>query len=54
MNNMLNIIVALLVVGWLIGYVGFGAMVGSLIHILLVLAIIGLVYRLISGRKGPL
>lgn len=54
MNNMLNIIVVLLVVGWLIGYVGFGAMVGSLLYILLILAIIGLVYRLFSGLKDPL
>ncbi|MCC7503517.1 MAG: lmo0937 family membrane protein [Flavobacteriales bacterium] len=54
MNNLLNIIIVLLVVGWLIGYIGFGAMVGSLIHVLLVLALIGLVYRLFSGRKGPL
>ena len=52
MNNLINIIIVLLVVGWLIGYIGFGAMVGSLIHILLVLALIGLVYRLLSGRKG--
>ena len=54
MNNLLNIIIVLLVVGWLIGYIGFGSMVGSLIHVLLVLALIGLVYRLFSGRKGPL
>ena len=54
MNNMLNIIVVLLVVGWLIGYVGFGAMVGSLLYILLILAIIGLVYRLFSSLKDPL
>ena len=51
---LLNIVIVLLVVGWLIGYIGFGAMVGSLIHVLLVLALIGLVYRLFSGRKGPL
>ena len=52
MNNLINIIIVLLVIGWLVGYIGFGAMVGSLIHILLVLALIGLVYRLLSGRKG--
>ncbi len=54
MNNLLNIIIALLVIGWLIGYIGFGSMVGSLIHILLVLAVIGLVYRLFTGRKSGL
>ena len=52
MNNLLNIIIVLLVVGWLIGYIGFGTMVGSLIHVLLVLAVIMLVYRLLVGRKS--
>jgi len=52
MNNLLNIIIVLLIVGWLVGFIGFGSMVGSLIHILIVLAIIGIVYRLFSGRKG--
>lgn len=52
MNNLLNIIIVLLVIGWLVGFIGFGSMVGSLIHILLVLAVIGLVYRLLSGRKS--
>jgi len=52
MNNLLNIIIVLLIVGWLIGFVGFGAMVGSLIHILLVLALIGLVFRLFGGRRS--
>jgi hypothetical protein len=52
MNNLLNIIIVLLIVGWLIGYIGFGTAVGSLIHILLVLAIIGIVYRLLTGRNA--
>ncbi|MEO8591257.1 MAG: lmo0937 family membrane protein [Flavobacteriales bacterium] len=52
MNNLLNIIIVLLIVGWLIGFIGFGAMVGSLIHILLVLALIGLVYRLFAGGRN--
>lgn len=54
MNGLLNLIIVLLIVGWLIGFIGFASMVGSLIHILLVLAVIGIVYRLISGRKSPL
>ena len=52
MNNLLNLIVVLLVVGWLIGYIGFGAMVGNLIHILLILAVIGILYRLFTGRNA--
>lgn len=51
MNNLLNIVIVLLIIGWLIGYIGFGAMVGNLIHILTGLAIIGLIYQLISVRK---
>ncbi|MBK6341664.1 MAG: lmo0937 family membrane protein [Flavobacteriales bacterium] len=52
MNNLLNIIIAVLIIGWLVGYIGFGAMVGNLIHILIVLALIGIVYRLFSGRRS--
>jgi len=54
MNNLLNLIILLLVIGWLVGYIGFGPMVGSLIHILLVLAVIGIVYRLVTGRRANL
>lgn len=50
MNNLLNIIIVLLIVGWLVGFIGFGAMVGQLIHILLVLAVIGVIYRLLTGK----
>ncbi len=35
----------------LIGYIGFGAMVGSLIHILLILAVVAIIFRLLSGGK---
>lgn len=52
MNNLLNIVIVLLIIGWLVGYIGFGTMVGNLIHILIVLAIIGLIYRLVSGRRS--
>jgi hypothetical protein len=52
MNSLLNIVIVLLVVGWLIGFIGFGAMVGNLIHILIVLAVIGLLYRLFTGRNA--
>lgn len=50
MNGLVNIIIVLLIVGWLIGYIGFGAMVGSMIHILLILAVVAIVFRLLSGR----
>ncbi len=51
MNKLLNIIIVVLVAGWLIGYIGFGAIVGNLIHLLLILAAIALIYRLVIGRK---
>lgn len=51
MNNLVNIIIVLLIVGWLIGYIGFGAMVGNMIHILIVLAVVGIIYRLLSSSS---
>ena len=51
MNSILNIIIALLIIGWLVGFIGFASMVGSLIHILLVLAVVAIVFRLLDGRR---
>jgi len=52
MNNLVNLIIVLLIAGWLVGYIGFGAMVGSLIHILLILAVVGIIYRLLAGSRS--
>ena len=49
MGNLLYVIAVILVIAWLIGLVGFNA--GGLIHILLVIAIIAVVFRLIQGRR---
>ncbi len=49
MNNLLYAIAVLLIIGWAIGYVGYNA--GGIIHILLVIAIIAILLRLISGKK---
>jgi Family of unknown function (DUF5670) len=46
---MLWTIIAVLVVLWLLGFVG--GVGGSLIHALLVIAAIVLVYNLVSGRR---
>ena len=51
MGDIIWLIVVLLIIGWLVGYFGFGEAVGSLIHILLVLVIIGILYRLATGRR---
>lgn len=49
---MLRTIAAVLLVLWLIGFIGFGHAVGAFIHILIVLAIIMFVFDLISGGRS--
>ncbi|MBK7849695.1 MAG: lmo0937 family membrane protein [Bacteroidetes bacterium] len=49
MGNLLYIIAVILVIGWLIGFVGFHT--GGLIHILLVIAVVVVLLRIIQGRK---
>lgn len=49
MGNLLYVIAVILVIGWAIGFVGFH--VGGLIHILLIIAIVAILLRIISGRK---
>ncbi len=48
MKSIVNVIIILLVVGWLLGYIGFGAMMGNLIHVLLVVAVVMVVLRLLA------
>jgi hypothetical protein len=49
MGNLLYIIAVILVIGWLIGFVGYNA--GGLIHLLLVIAVIAVLLRIIGGGK---
>ena len=49
MGNLLYLIAVLLIIGWLIGFVGYGT--GGIIHILLVIAIIAVLMRVIKGRR---
>ena len=49
MSGLLYTIAVILVIAWAIGFLGFHA--GGLIHILLVIAIIAIVLRLISGNR---
>lgn len=49
MGNLLYIIAVILIIGWLIGFVGYH--VGGLIHILLVIAIVAIILRLIRGDR---
>ena len=49
MGNLLYIIAVILIIGWLIGFVGYS--MGGLIHILLVIAIIAVLIRIIQGKR---
>ena len=49
MRSILYIIAVILVIGWLIGFVGYGA--GGLIHILLVIAVVVVLLNIIQGRR---
>lgn len=46
---MLYLIAVILIIGWVLGFFVFSA--GSLIHILLVIAIVAILLRLIQGRN---
>jgi len=50
MGNLLYVLAVILIIGWAIGFIGFHA--GGLIHILLVIAIIAVILRIISGGKA--
>lgn len=49
MGNILYIVAIVLVIAWLIGFLGYSA--GGLIHILLVLAVISVLVSIIRGRS---
>ena len=50
MSNLLYTVAVILVIAWLIGIVGFHA--GGLIHVLLVIAVIAILFRVIGGRRA--
>jgi uncharacterized protein DUF5670 len=50
MGNLLYLIAVILIIGWLVGFVGYHVG-GGLIHLLLVIAIIAILVRVIQGRK---
>lgn len=49
MSNLLYTIAVILIIAWAIGFLGFHA--GGIIHILLVIAVIAVILRLISGNR---
>ncbi len=50
MSNILYVVAVVLIIGWLIGV--FAYSVGGIIHVLLVIAVIAIIYNLITGRKA--
>lgn len=53
MKDLLLLIGIVLLIAWLVGFIGFGAAVGSFIHILLVVAVIAILWRIIGyGFRG--
>ncbi|MGY8914203.1 MAG: lmo0937 family membrane protein [Flavobacteriales bacterium] len=53
MRSLLWLVAVILIVVWLLGLLGVipGLATGSLVHILLVIAVIVILYNIISGRK---
>tara|TARA_R110002096_G_scaffold431563_1_gene646973 strand:- start:11228 stop:11380 length:153 start_codon:yes stop_codon:yes gene_type:complete len=49
MRSLLYIIAVILVIGWALGF--FVYSLGSLIHILLVIAVVAILLRLIGGKS---
>lgn len=49
MGNLLYAVAVILVIIWGIGFLGYHA--GGIIHVLLVIALISVLFRVISGRK---
>lgn len=49
MGNLLYVVAVILIIAWAIGFLGFQA--GGIIHVLLVIAVIAVIFRIIQGRK---
>ena len=49
MRSILYIVAVLLVIGWLIGFIGYNA--GGIIHVLLVIAVIVLLLNIIQDKR---
>jgi hypothetical protein len=49
MGNLLYVVAVILIIAWAIGFVGYSA--GGIIHVLLVIAVIAIIFRVIQGRR---
>jgi hypothetical protein len=50
MGNLLYLIAVILIIGWAVGFIGYG--VGGIIHVLLVIALVSVILRIIQGRSA--
>jgi hypothetical protein len=50
MGNLLYAVAVILILAWAIGFIGFS--MGGLIHVLLVIAVIAILFRVIQGRRS--
>jgi len=50
MGNLLYGIAVVLLIIWAVGFLGFHT--GGIIHVLLVIAVIAVIFRVIQGRKA--
>jgi hypothetical protein len=49
MGDLLYVVAVILIIGWAVGFFAFSA--GSVIHVLLVIALIAIIFRVIRGRR---
>ena len=49
MGNLLYAVAVILLIAWAIGFIGFHA--GGIIHVLLVIAVIAVIFRIIQGKR---
>jgi hypothetical protein len=49
MGNLLYVLAVILIIAWAIGFIGYS--VGGIIHVLLVIAVIAIIFRVIQGRR---
>jgi hypothetical protein len=49
MGNLLYVVAVILLIAWAIGFFAYNT--GSIIHVLLVIAIIAVILRVIQGKK---
>lgn len=50
MKDIVWLIVVILIIGWLVGFMAFPDL-GGIIHVVLVIAVILIAYKLITGKK---